>query len=509
MKSETIPVQQVFQDRRQYLVPFYQRAYVWNKEDQWEPLWNDIADKAETRAKGDTPAPHFLGAIVLEPQARRGLRGVETYHIIDGQQRLTTLQYLLAAIAMAARETEQAQLSPLIEGCVWNANPETMENAAVERFKIWPTFRDRTPYRTAMESQTRSELRANFPASFTQSETLRKVGIEHPQAMEAIWYFREQIELWLGDDGERSLEQIAEAVLRDLRLVSISLDENDDAQVIFETLNGRGAELHATDLIRNFIFMRADKDQADGAALYDALWSPFEGSFWTEDQRRGRLKKPRLEWFVQSALQAELADSVDIGRLYTDYRKFGMGQRTPIPAAEQLRLLNAYAENYTEFTSGSGDKPIADFGRRMASWDASPTHPLVLRVASLGLPATEEKSIYDNIMSYLVRRAICGLTPKNYNNVFLQLLKRFKDGEATAQAFRTSLAALDGAASRWPRDEEFRKAWLTEPVHSRLGDIGRIRTVLAEIENGMRSARTEQTFALTQVECSVAVRHGN
>src|SRR6202035_189659 len=98
------------------------------------------------------------------------------------------------------------------------------ENAAVERFKVWPTFRDRSPYQTAMESQTRAELRENFPASFTQLETLRKVGIEHPHAMEAIWYFREKIEAWLADGSERSLEQIAEAVLRDLRLVSISLD---------------------------------------------------------------------------------------------------------------------------------------------------------------------------------------------------------------------------------------------------------------------------------------------
>jgi hypothetical protein len=498
MKSETIPVQQVFQDRRQYLVPFYQRAYVWNKDDQWEPLWNDIADKAETRTKGDTPAPHFLGAIVLEPQARRSLRGVESYHIIDGQQRLTTLQYLLAAIAMAARETDQAGLSLLIDGCVWNPNPETMENAAIERFKVWPTFRDRTPYRTAMESQTRAELRGNFPSSFTQSESLRKVGIEHPQAMEAIWYFREQIETWLGDGQERSLEQIAEAVMRDLRLVSISLDPDDDAQVIFETLNGRGAELHATDLIRNFIFMRADKDRADGAALYDSLWSPFEGAFWTDDQRRGRLKKPRLEWFFQSALQAELGDGVDIGRLYTDYRKFGMGQRTPIPAAEQLQLLNAYAENYTQFTSGSGTAPIAQFGKRMASWDAAPTHALVLRVASLGMPAEDENSIYYNIMSYLVRRAICGLTPKNYNNVFLQLLKRFREGDATASAFHAALAALDGAASRWPLDEEFRNAWMNAPVHNRLGDIGRIRTCLAQIENGMRSRRTEEAFTLPE-----------
>jgi hypothetical protein len=501
MKSETVPVQQVFQDRRQYLVPFYQRAYVWNKDEQWEPLWNDIADKAEMRSKGDTPSPHFLGAIVLEPQPRRGLRGVETYHIIDGQQRLTTLQYLLAAIAIAARETGQTALLHLIDGCVWNPNPETMENADVERFKVWPTFRDRIPYQTAMESQDRDDLRSNFPSSFTQTASLRRVGIEHPQAMEAIWYFREKIDTWLVEDdagGSKSLEQIAEAVLRDLRLVSISLDDGDDAQVIFETLNGRGAELHATDLIRNFIFMRADKDNADGSALYDALWSPFEGSFWNEEQRRGRLKKPRLEWFLQSALQAELADNVDIGKLYADYRKFGMGQRTPVPAERQLQMLTAYAEHYRQFTSGSGSDPIALFGKRMANWDASPTHSLALRVASMGLSPSDQTSIFGDIMSYLVRRAVCGLTPKNYNNVFVQLLKKFKDGDATPLAFRTTLATLDGAASRWPRDEEFRNAWMTESAHARLGDIGRIRTIFSEIENGLRSPRAEEPFVMPQ-----------
>jgi uncharacterized protein with ParB-like and HNH nuclease domain len=103
MKSETIGVQQLFQDRRQYRVPFYQRAYVWNKEDQWERLWADIQEKAETRLLGNKPIPHFLGAAVLEPQPRTGLLGVETLHIIDGQQRLTTLQYVLAALAITLR----------------------------------------------------------------------------------------------------------------------------------------------------------------------------------------------------------------------------------------------------------------------------------------------------------------------------------------------------------------------------------------------------------------------
>ena len=77
MKSETWTIQQVFQDRRQYKVPFYQRPYVWTFKDQWEILWADIADKAAERLAGATPPPHFLGAIVVEPQDRIALRGVD------------------------------------------------------------------------------------------------------------------------------------------------------------------------------------------------------------------------------------------------------------------------------------------------------------------------------------------------------------------------------------------------------------------------------------------------
>src|SRR5271166_2119574 len=195
-------------------------------------------------------------------------------------------------------------------------------------------------------------------------------------------------------------------------------------------------------------------------------------------------------------------------------------------------MLTAYAEHYRHFTSGSGSDPIGLFGKRMANWDASPTHSLALRVASMGLSPTDQTSIFDDIMSYLVRRAVCGLTPKNYNNIFQQLLKKFKDGDATPLAFRAGLATLDGAASRWPgafgrvaqeavfqdscfqpfinhpsddtirdspvKNEEFRNAWMTASVHARLGDIGRIRTIFSEIENGLRSPRAEEPFVMLQ-----------
>jgi len=115
MDSRTFSVQQIYQDRRQYRVPFYQRPYVWNREDQWGRLWEDIRDKADARLQGSKPVPHFMGAVVLEPQKKAGLLGVERHHIIDGQQRLTTLQYVLTALVHTLRAAKHEKLLPLIE----------------------------------------------------------------------------------------------------------------------------------------------------------------------------------------------------------------------------------------------------------------------------------------------------------------------------------------------------------------------------------------------------------
>jgi len=501
MKSETIGVLQLFQDRRQYRVPFYQRAYVWNREDQWERLWADIQEKAEGRVSGTQPTPHFLGAAVLEPQSRRGLLGVEALHIIDGQQRLTTLQYVLAALAMVLREPGSTALLSLVENCLSNPNSETMEQPEIEVFKVWPTFRDRATYKTAMLARDKAELRESFPDSFTQGGGLRKIGIDHPPALEAIWYFNEQMTQWIGqEDGQQRLARtnaVTEAVLRDLNLVTISLGEDDDAQIIFETLNGHGAQLHATDLIRNFVFMRADREGTDAGQLYDSLWSPFESAFWMEEQRRGRLKKPRLVWFLQTTLQAVLGEEVDVGRLYVGYRRFALGRATQVSASDQLRILSEYSEHYRQLITGIGDSPIARFGRQMISWDASTMHPIALAIAMSGCTKQEQTAMYSDIESYLVRRAVCGLTTKNYNKVFIQQLKNIAGEELRPAVLRKALASLQGEASKWPRDDEFRKSWLEAAMYPGRLDAARTKSILATLERKMRSARTEEPFILT------------
>lgn len=500
MKSDDITIQQLFQDRRQYMVPFYQRAYVWTLRDQWAQLWEDIQAKADARIYNNTKlTPHFLGAVVLDPQPKTGLIGVDTLHIIDGQQRLTTLQFILKSISLALKSVNATAITEIISGGMINGNPDTMRNPEIEKFKVWPTFRDRKPYRNAITSKDIDELRSHFPASFTQRQALKKIGIVHPAPLEAIWFFTEKFTAWIkqGKECEYSLraESLASAILQDLKVVSIVLDEDDDAQVIFETLNGRGAQLHSTDLIRNFIFMRADRESSDSEQLYNEFWSKFESCYWNEEQRRGRMRKPRIEWFIHASLQAELQEEVDLGRLYFEYRRYVFTGALPKTAQTQLDTLTKYADQYKELISGEGETPIARFGLRILPYDITTLHPLALLISVSPISDESKDEMYNILVSYVVRRAICGLTAKNYNNIFITALRNLSKSVISPEALKALFSSLKGEASRWPKDEEFKKTCLTDSIYPGRLEAPKMRAILAELELGLRqAARTESSF---------------
>ncbi|HQG65759.1 MAG TPA: DUF262 domain-containing HNH endonuclease family protein [Smithella sp.] len=499
MKSDDITVQQLFQDRRQYMVPFYQRAYVWTRTRQWEQLWEDIRAKADARLLENKNIPHFLGAVVLDPQPRAGLKGVDTLHIIDGQQRLVTLQFILKSILLLLKANNITSITEIVAGALKNSNPDTMLDPAVEVFKVWPTFRDQQDYKFVLETDDRNKLKDIFPKSFTQRGDLRRIGVIHPPALEALWYFTDCFEKWIaqGSDGEISLryEILATAILQDFKIVSIVLGEDDDAQVIFETLNGRGARLYATDLIRNFIFMRADKDRSNSEDLYNSMWAQFESADWNKIQKRGRMNKPKLEWFIHSTLQAELREEIDLGRLYFEYRRYVFNDHEAKTASDQLSMLTNYAKYYQALVEGIGEDPISIFGQRIAAFDITTLHPLALLIAVSSITSEAKKVMLDYLVSYVVRRAICGLSAKNYNNVFISVMRNLPETGISPESLMKILGDLKGEASRWPRNPEFRNVCINGSIYPDRLEAGKMREILAEIELELRqSTRVEDSF---------------
>lgn len=496
MDSDRSTVHQLFKPERQFCVPLYQRAYVWNQPNQWSRLWSDIQEKAENRLAGLAPTPHFMGAIVLDPQERKKLIGVEKVHIIDGQQRMTTLQFALAGLSVMLRAWGHTEYLSAVEACLKNSDERNMRDKAVELFKVWPTFIDRAPYTKAIVATSLDELRKDFRDHFTQQQTLKKIGIKHPPALGAIWYFAAEMAAWLpkaGKPGPAAAEALTEAILEDLVVIAITLDEKDDAQVIFETLNGHGVELTATDLIRNYVFLRAEAEGADSHALYDSKWKRYEDQRWKMEERRGRLNRPRIEWFIQTVLQVERRDEVDQSRIYAEYRNY-VG-KIGITSEAQLEILGNYADSYQALLEGDSSKPIGRFGKRFASWDASTTYVLALAIAKSGCADSEQDEMFSMLGSYLIRRAICDLTNKNYNKSFLQFLKNMKAGPLTPAGLRGGLETSSGDSTRWPRDDEFHRGFLQTRLYPKSLDAPKMRSILVELENALRTERTEEPVA--------------
>ena len=144
LKADTVDLAAIFGKPVHYLVPLYQRPYVWTREDQWEPLWQDVqavADRQLTTASNDA-IPHFLGAVVLSRP--RGSRDDRARSVIDGQQRLTTLQLLIAAARSLARASSNG---PRQMSRSSSSTKALVEARSGDELKVLPTQRDRVPFR--------------------------------------------------------------------------------------------------------------------------------------------------------------------------------------------------------------------------------------------------------------------------------------------------------------------------------------------------------------------------
>lgn len=137
MKTDKTTIFDLFQTHRRYVVPLFQRGYVWSRDEQWQPLWDDlIAQTAEVARHRSQPGTrthkHFLGALVLN-LTKTALAEVPVVEIIDGQQRLTTLQILLAAIRDEVSALGEPFLSESLQRLTANAGSLTRSD---ERFKV-------------------------------------------------------------------------------------------------------------------------------------------------------------------------------------------------------------------------------------------------------------------------------------------------------------------------------------------------------------------------------------
>lgn len=160
MQPTYMPIAQIFGAQTRHTVPLFQRPYVWSREEQWEPLWEDVLgllERLESRQGEASVASHFLGTIVLE-QTTNPTGSLPRREVIDGQQRLTTLQIMLKASehaladAEASAEGEQAAMTSFARQQLAMLTANTAYDP-LEKYKVWPTNEDRESFRAVLDSE--------------------------------------------------------------------------------------------------------------------------------------------------------------------------------------------------------------------------------------------------------------------------------------------------------------------------------------------------------------------
>jgi hypothetical protein len=502
-------VNAVLNESRRYMVPLYQRQYQW-REPRLRPFWSDVVAKADELMDGRLHYPHYMGALILAPGGDGYAIGVTPrMQVVDGQQRLTTFQVLIAAIAETARANGWDGMLAKAQNYLFNAT-KAGDVDPQAKFKLSPTPADRELFFDLLLLSSR-ELRPRYPAYFFQNGNVRWGGV--PSSLLAYEFFRDGIRRYLhhgvadkdeleaqetdtasAEVQENRLEALLQGLLSSMKLVVITLDEGDDAQVIFETLNSQGQPLLAMDLVRNNIFHRAEAQGESPETLYHSLWESFDDGWWREPAPRARPKLPRIDHFLAHVLTAETGQPVSMRELYAEYRGYTRpkGKARFERVQHELELLTGYAPAY-EVLEGrvSGDEDVARLGYRLAAWEMSSAYPVALLAARAEVDPAERAHIARLLYSYIVRRGVCGLSTKSINAAFQRIAGTMKARGITAQSLLDVFSDQMRDAIRFPDDAEFKTALLTRPLYQTLGG-GRLHDVLWELELATRTALMEK-----------------
>ena len=350
----------LFDGKLVYVVPNYQRLYVWSLDDQWEPLWADVRDitvslMANTPghdfsgASSNAADAHFLGAVVLKPSGSTPDLA-RKYRVIDGQQRLTTLQLLMAAAATALDDHDLTDPAESLRSYTGNASTN-------DEFKI--------QYQRHSRGHDYEHFKDVMRAARTHASN---PGIAGPMA-DCYNYFRKAITAWLAGQGEQVAaagSALATALAFKLRVVAIYLDPPDKEHAIFESLNARGEPLTEWDKIKNYLLYKAEEDhRLRQDEFFERYLDRFDEPWWRALVGRG-VQRPRADIFVDYWLEAQKATPVAVRRVFREFQRYVDDADVPLDDLMDQLLR-------TRATSGSRKKwtPLRRQGRRCFTGGAS------------------------------------------------------------------------------------------------------------------------------------------
>jgi hypothetical protein len=494
MDAKTYPLQDILKPERRYIIPTFQRDYEWTEDEQWTLLFEDLENVADRllqvrqthhgdallTQKEQALSPHFLGAIVCAALPF-STGGVALRSVIDGQQRLTTMQLLIRGVLDVLTETG-SKGTKKVERMLFN--PEDVVESEHEIYKVWPRRHDREVWATAMA--------AAVPPEPTTADHLY---------LKARFFFAKSTRRYVQDDQHESQEDrllaLVDAMSSLFKLVVIDLDDNDDAQIIFEVLNGRQTPLSATDLVKNLIFLRSELADEDVETLYDRYWAGFDDSWWKEVVGRGHAQRERRDVLLSVWLTIAKSAEANVGHLYRDAREY---LRTGPDTEKVLGHLRSVAEAYRMIyeDSDTSDTALRTAYRHIRALDITTAVPLLAWLRTLpaaALPHEHHIACAQAVESWAMRRAFVGWQTRGYGTHLTRVLKEAQEASKNgANIAAAVIGGLSGGVLDWPTDDDLKHAFQTRNFYAM--SKARIRLLLGSIDTQKRKDNPKEPGAV-------------
>ncbi|WQX87438.1 DUF262 domain-containing protein [Helicobacter pylori] len=412
-----------------FSIPVYQRNYTWGEEN-CEKLLQDIISISQNKKT------HFMGSITYilhHIDDEKSLRKLQEFVIIDGQQRITTIMLLLKAIETKIPNEE---IKKEIDGLL---------NLSGQKLRLKPIKSDKEAFDLVMQNRSHeiqgvSHIRNNYK------------------------FFTKELDNYISK-GYR-IEEIYSAFLR-LKIVAIGLElGEDDPQVVFESINATGVQLKGLDLIRNYLMMGENSDNQN--RLYNTYWVPLED--WLGERDLNDFIKTYLRIYLEKKLSEgerevyyALKDhhrdnfSDDIQGLMSDMREYG-------------RIYQIFLDRDHYFLHRGDPQQLANLRlhiKDLVKIKFGVAKPFVLRCAR---DFEEGKLDYENfceilqiLISYFVRRSVCGDSTPTLTRVLYSLYRQLEN--VSADALKRYLGKSVGQAA-FPNDDRIKAAFLVRNAYA-------------------------------------------
>lgn len=454
MKATEANLLEFIKKSPRFMIPIYQRTYSWTQKE-CRQLWDDII-----RAGGSPDIKaHFMGSVVY---IQDGLYQVTTNApllVIDGQQRVTTITLLLAALAEALETLPEEQREP-IDGF----SPRKLRNY----YLVNPEEEDDRHYKLILSQTDRETLIALVNrGELPQDQSIRVI---ENMALFRDWIFKTP-----------DLKILCQGIAK-LLVIDTSLTRGDDnPQLIFESMNSTGKELSQADLVRNFVLMGLEPELQ--TRLYKDYWRPIELDFG--QQAYGE----EFDAFMRHYLTFKTGDIPRQNEVYDAFKIHARTKDIADAGTEALvKDIRVFAGYYCAMALGKEKRPaLRDAFQDLRELKVEVAYPFLLELyddcANDLLTDDEFLEIVRIIESYVFRRAICAIPTNSLNKTFATFGKALKKNRYL-ESVKAHLLLLP-SYRRYPKDDEFRREFETRDLYK-----SRIRSYwLRRLENHGRKER--------------------